>query len=169
MLEVFFLNYYIVWSVPADIIQQQHQFSSATIIDLTNLCRKTILYFVLGSSQRIGGPNKTVEMDERVVQPTRIQASSFSNMHNIQPPSWGNNYNNLTKRSFVKHRQKQEHFNHHLIIHHKIQFKLSVFIILPCTWKLMWPQVLKKLYLNTNVTIWFNVQSAVNHNTFLTD
>jgi len=30
-----------------------------------------------------------------------------------QLPSWGNNYNNLTRLSFVEHRQEQEYCKHH--------------------------------------------------------
>ena len=63
-MEVLHLTYAIVHRVPAYSIQQEHQFCSATITDWAKLCRKVMLDYLLGSSQKIGGPNKTVEIDE---------------------------------------------------------------------------------------------------------
>jgi hypothetical protein len=63
-MEVLFLTYDIVRRVPAHTIQQEHQFDSATITDWAKLCREVMLDYVLSSSQKIGSPNKTVEIDE---------------------------------------------------------------------------------------------------------
>jgi len=59
-----FLTYDIVRRVPAHAIQREHQFSSSTIADWGRYCKEVMLEYVKGSSQRIGGPNKTVEIDE---------------------------------------------------------------------------------------------------------
>ena len=59
-MEVLFLACYIVRRVPAHTIQKEHQFGSATITDWAKLCREAMLDYVLGSSQKIGGSNKTV-------------------------------------------------------------------------------------------------------------
>jgi hypothetical protein len=66
-MEVLFLMYDIVRRVSAHIIQQEHQFGSAAITDWAKLYREVILNYVLGSSQTIGGPNKTVEIDDRKI------------------------------------------------------------------------------------------------------
>jgi len=62
--EVMFLTYDIVRRVPANAIQREHQFHSSTIADWGQYCKEVMLEYVKGSSQRIGGPNKTVEIDE---------------------------------------------------------------------------------------------------------
>jgi hypothetical protein len=63
-MEVMLLTYDIIRRVPAHTIQQEHQFGSSTITEWAKLCREVMLDYVLGSSQKIGGPNKTVEIDE---------------------------------------------------------------------------------------------------------
>jgi len=62
--EVMFLTYDIVRRVPSHAIQREHQFGSSTIANWGQYCREIMLEYVKGSSQRIGGPNKTVEIDE---------------------------------------------------------------------------------------------------------
>jgi hypothetical protein len=64
LMEFVLLTYDTVHRVPAHTIQQEHQFGSATITDWSKLCREVTLDYVLGSSQKIGGSNKTVENDE---------------------------------------------------------------------------------------------------------
>jgi hypothetical protein len=59
-MEVLLLTYDIVRGVPAHTIQQEHQFGSATITEWAKLSREVMLDYVLGSSQKIGGPNNTV-------------------------------------------------------------------------------------------------------------
>ncbi|GFG32769.1 hypothetical protein Cfor_10343 [Coptotermes formosanus] len=54
----------IVRRVPAHIIQQEHQFSTKTINDWCQFCREAMLVYLEGCSEKIGGPNKTVEIDE---------------------------------------------------------------------------------------------------------
>ena len=63
-MEVLLLTYDIVRRVPAHTIQQEHQFGSATITEWAKLCREVMLDYVLGSPQKIGGPNNTVEIDD---------------------------------------------------------------------------------------------------------
>ena len=62
--EVIFLTYDIVRRVPAHAIQREHHFSSPTIADWGQYCKEVMLEYVKGSPQRLGGPNKTVEIDE---------------------------------------------------------------------------------------------------------
>ena len=62
--EVMKLTYDIVRRVPANTIQQEYQFSSSTVAHWGQYCKEVMLEYVKGSSQRIGGPNKTVEIDE---------------------------------------------------------------------------------------------------------
>jgi hypothetical protein len=63
-LEALLFTYDIVRRVPAHTIQQKHQFGSATITEWAKLCREVMLDYVLGRSKKIGGRNKTVEIDE---------------------------------------------------------------------------------------------------------
>ena len=62
-MEVVFLTH-IVRRVPARTIQQKHQFGSASITDWSKFCREVMFGYVLVSPQKIGCPNKTVEIDE---------------------------------------------------------------------------------------------------------
>ena len=59
-----FFPHDIVHRVPACTIPQQHQFGFATIADWGQFCREAMLEYVLGCSEKTGGPNKTVEIDE---------------------------------------------------------------------------------------------------------
>jgi len=63
-MDVLILTYDIVQRVPPLTIQQEHQILSATNTDWAKLCRVVMLEYVLGSSQKIGGRNKMVEIDE---------------------------------------------------------------------------------------------------------
>jgi hypothetical protein len=45
-------------------IQYEHQYSDHTIADWGMFCRKILLVYLEGSSEKIGGPNKTVEIDK---------------------------------------------------------------------------------------------------------
>jgi len=62
-MDVLFLTY-IFRRGPAQTVQLEHQFGSVTITDWANVCREAITDYVLGSSQKIGGPYKTVEIDD---------------------------------------------------------------------------------------------------------
>jgi len=62
--EVMFLTYDIVRREPASLIKEEHRFSPTTIADWGQFCRKTMLMYMEGCSEKIGGPNKTVEIDE---------------------------------------------------------------------------------------------------------
>ena len=62
--EVLYLTYDIVCRVPAHQIRREYAFSSKTIADWGMFCRETMLMYVEGCSEKIGFPNKTVEIDE---------------------------------------------------------------------------------------------------------
>ena len=61
--EVMFLTY-IVRREPASLIKDEHCFSSTTLSDWGQFCRETMLVCMEGCSEKIGGPNKTVEIGE---------------------------------------------------------------------------------------------------------
>jgi hypothetical protein len=56
---------YILRREPANEIQHEHHFSDHTITNWGMFCRETLLVYLEGSSEKIGGPKKTVEIDER--------------------------------------------------------------------------------------------------------
>jgi hypothetical protein len=58
------LTYDFVLRTLACRIQRQHGFSSATITDWGQFCREAMLVYMENCSEKIGGPNKTVEIDE---------------------------------------------------------------------------------------------------------
>jgi transposase-like protein len=62
--EVLYLKYDIVRHVAAHLIQQEYGFSSKTIGDWGMFRRETMLVYMEGCSEKIGGSNKTVEIDE---------------------------------------------------------------------------------------------------------
>jgi hypothetical protein len=57
-----YLTYNIVRRFPAHLIQQEYVFSSTTVTDWGMYCRETMLVYMEGCSEKIGGPNKTVEI-----------------------------------------------------------------------------------------------------------
>ena len=63
-LEILLLTYDIVRREPAHQIRQEHRFSTHTVADWGMFCRETMLVFMEGYSEKIGGPNKTVEIYE---------------------------------------------------------------------------------------------------------
>jgi hypothetical protein len=62
--EVLFLTYDIVRCVPTKRIKEKHNFSPTKILDWGQFCRETILVYMHGCFQKIGGPNKIIEIDE---------------------------------------------------------------------------------------------------------
>ena len=60
------LTYDIVRREPAHLIQEEHGFSSATVTDWGMFCRETMLLYMEGCSEKIGGPIKTIEIDDSV-------------------------------------------------------------------------------------------------------
>jgi len=62
--EVMFLTYDIVRRVPARRIKQEHHYGFNTLADWGQFCREEMLSYIQGCSEKIGGPNKTVEIDE---------------------------------------------------------------------------------------------------------
>jgi transposase-like protein len=62
--EVLYLTYDILRREPAKHIQDEHHFNDHTIAEWGMFCRETLLVYLEGSSEKIGGPNKTVEIDE---------------------------------------------------------------------------------------------------------
>jgi hypothetical protein len=59
-----FLTYDIVSRERASLIKDEHCFSSTTLSDWGQFCRETMLVCMEGCSEKIGGPNNTVEIDE---------------------------------------------------------------------------------------------------------
>jgi hypothetical protein len=81
--EVMFLIYDILRCEPVSRIQREHNFSRTIISDWRQFCRETMVAYVQASSQKIGGPNKIVEIDE----------SKFSRRkYNRGTPLRGNGY-----------------------------------------------------------------------------
>jgi len=59
-----YLTYDIVRHVPAHIIHKEHRFGSDTVAAWGLFCRETMLVYMEGCSEEMGGPNKTVEIDK---------------------------------------------------------------------------------------------------------
>ena len=55
---------YILRREPADHIQHEHHFSDYTVADWGIFCRQAMLVYLEGCSEKIGGRNKIVEIDE---------------------------------------------------------------------------------------------------------
>jgi hypothetical protein len=62
--EFMYLTYDIVRRVPAHIVHKKHRFGPNTIADWGLFCSETMLVYMEGCSEKIGGANKTVEIDE---------------------------------------------------------------------------------------------------------
>ena len=62
--EVMYLTYGILRRERADHIQHEHHFSDHTIADWGMFCRQAMLDYMEGCSEKLGGPNRTVEIDE---------------------------------------------------------------------------------------------------------
>jgi transposase-like protein len=60
-------------------IVNEHNLSDHTIADWSMFCRETMLEFLEGSSQKIGGPNKTVEIDE-----SKVGRRKYNRGHPVQ-------------------------------------------------------------------------------------
>jgi len=55
------------------IIENEHNCSDRTVTDWGKFCRETMLEYLEGSSQTIGGPNQIVEIDESKIGLAKIQ------------------------------------------------------------------------------------------------
>ena len=64
LLETLLITYDIVCREQAHRIQSEYGFGSHTIADWGMFCREVMLEYLERSSVKIGGPNKTVEIDE---------------------------------------------------------------------------------------------------------
>jgi hypothetical protein len=62
--EVLFLTYDIIRHVSVKRIQEEYGFSSTMVCDWGHFIRETMLVYMQDCSERIGGPNKTDEIDE---------------------------------------------------------------------------------------------------------
>jgi hypothetical protein len=49
---------------PAHRIREEHGLSSNTVVDWDMFCKETMLVFMAGCSEKLGGPNKILEIDE---------------------------------------------------------------------------------------------------------
>jgi transposase-like protein len=59
-----YLTYDIVHRVLAHLIHKEHRFGPNTNVDWGHSYREAMLVYMEGCSEKIGGPNKTVEIDE---------------------------------------------------------------------------------------------------------
>jgi hypothetical protein len=59
-----FLTYDIVRRLPANRSRYEHGFGNDTVSDWGQFSREVMLSYVNGCSEKIGGPNKIVEIDE---------------------------------------------------------------------------------------------------------
>ena len=79
--EVLYLTYEILRREPAKHIQHEHHFSDHTIVDWGTFCRQTLLEYLEGSSEKIGGPNKPLRstrassVGENTIGDTLLMAS----------------------------------------------------------------------------------------------
>jgi hypothetical protein len=64
LLEILLITYDIVYREPAHRIHYEYGIASQTVGDWGMFCREAVLVFLEGCSVKIGGPNKTVEIDE---------------------------------------------------------------------------------------------------------
>jgi transposase-like protein len=64
LLEIMLLTYGIVCREPAHLIQSEYRLGPNTLADWGMFCREVMLVYLERSSVKIGGPNKTVEIDE---------------------------------------------------------------------------------------------------------
>ena len=64
LLQVMLLTYYILRRLPARTIRLELHIEQHIATDWTMLCREAMIDYVARSSEKIGGPGKTVEIDE---------------------------------------------------------------------------------------------------------
>ena len=62
--EVMLLTYDMVCREPACLIKEEHCFSPTMLADWGQFCKETMLLYKEGCSEKIGGPNKTVDIDK---------------------------------------------------------------------------------------------------------
>ena len=62
--EVLYLTFDILHCEPAHLIEREHHFSSHTIAEWGMFCSETMLVYLEGCCEKLGGPNKTVEIHE---------------------------------------------------------------------------------------------------------
>ena len=62
--EVLYLTHDILHRERANLIQREHHFSDHTITDWGMFCREVLLVYLEGSSEKLGGFNRTIEIDE---------------------------------------------------------------------------------------------------------
>ena len=61
--EVLYLIYDILHHERANLVQREHHFSDDTTTDWRMFCREVLLVYLKGSSEKLRGPNRTVEID----------------------------------------------------------------------------------------------------------
>ena len=62
------LTYDIVRREKASWIRSEYRLSAHTVANWGMFCRETMVLFLEGCSVKIGGPNKTVEIDESILR-----------------------------------------------------------------------------------------------------
>jgi hypothetical protein len=73
------LTYDILRRDHAHQIENEYSFSEHTVADWGMFCMETMLEYLEGSSEKIGGPNKTVEIDE-----SKIDGRMYNSGHPVQ-------------------------------------------------------------------------------------
>jgi transposase-like protein len=78
-MEIMLITYDIVRREPANQIENEHRLSDHTVADWGMYCRETMLEFLVGCSEKIGGPNQTVEIDE-----SKFGRSNYNRGHPVE-------------------------------------------------------------------------------------
>jgi len=77
--EIMNITYDILRRDPAHQIEDEHNHGEHTVTDWGMFCREAMLEYLEGSSQKIGGPNMTVEIDE-----SKIGRRKYNRGHPVQ-------------------------------------------------------------------------------------
>jgi hypothetical protein len=64
LLQVTLLTYYILRRLPSRTIRLELHIANYTATNWTMFCREAMMDYVARSSEKLGGPGKTVEIDE---------------------------------------------------------------------------------------------------------
>ena len=79
LVEIILITYDILRRDSAHQIENEHNLNDHTIADWGMFCRETTLEFLEGSSQKIGGHNKTVKIDE-----SKVGRRKYNRRHPVQ-------------------------------------------------------------------------------------
>ena len=85
--EILLITYDTVRREQASWIQSEYSMSAHTVADWGMLCRETMLVFLEGSSVKIGGPNRTVEIDE-----SKFGRRKYHRGYPVNPSAWSDGH-----------------------------------------------------------------------------